>query len=441
MQPDTRYADSGGVNIAYQVLGDGPRDLVFVMGWISNIEVFWEEPTLARFLRRLASFSRLILFDKRGTGLSDRVTDMPSLEVRMDDVRAVMDAVASERAALFGVSEGGPMCALFSATYPSRVSALIMQGGFPRRIRTPDFPWGPTKEERQAWTEQMQREWGGTFGLAARAPSMVGDERFSQWWGRLLRMGASPAAVMALVAMNDEIDIRHILPAIRVPTLLLHSVRDATIPIGASRYMAERIPGARLVELPGEDHLPWLSDSDAILGEIEEFLTGVRHTVEPDRVLATVLFTDIVGATEKAAALGDRRWRDLLDGHNGVVRRELARFRGREIKTAGDGFFAAFDGPARGVRCACAIADEIKPLGIEVRAGLHTGECEMIADDVGGIAVHIGARIASLAGASEVLVSSTVKDLVAGSGLRFGDRGSQSLKGVPGDWHIYAVER
>ena len=260
MQPETRYADSGGVNIAYQVLGDGPRDLVFVMGWVSNIEVFWEEPTLARFLTRLASFSRLILFDKRGTGLSDRLTDMPSLEVRMDDVRAVMDAVASERAALFGVSEGGPMSALFSATYPSRVSALIMQGGFPRRIKTPDFPWGPTKEERQAWIEQMRREWGGTFGLAARAPSMVGDERFSQWWGRFLRMGASPAAVMALVAMNDEIDIRHILPTIRVPTLLLHSVRDATIPIGASRYMAERIPGARLVELPGEDHLPWLTD-------------------------------------------------------------------------------------------------------------------------------------------------------------------------------------
>jgi pimeloyl-ACP methyl ester carboxylesterase len=243
VQPETRYADSGGVNIAYQVLGDGPGDLVFVMGWVSNIEVFWEEPTLARFLARLASFSRLILFDKRGTGLSDRVTDMPSLEVRMDDVRAVMDAVASERAALFGVSEGGPMSALFSATYPSRVSALIMQGGFPRRIRTPDFPWGPTKEERQAWIEQMRREWGGTFGLAARAPSMVGDERFSRWWGRLLRMGASPAAVMALVAMNDEIDIRHLLPAIRVPTLLLHSVRDTTIPIGASRYMAERIPG------------------------------------------------------------------------------------------------------------------------------------------------------------------------------------------------------
>jgi pimeloyl-ACP methyl ester carboxylesterase len=441
VQPETRYADSGGVNIAYQVLGDGPGDLVFVMGWVSNIEVFWEEPTLARFLTRLASFSRLILFDKRGTGLSDRVTDMPSLEVRMDDVRAVMDAVASERAALFGVSEGGPMCALFSATYPSRVSALIMQGGFPRRIRTPDFPWGPTEQERRAWIEQMRREWGGTFGLAARAPSMVGDGRFSQWWGRLLRMGASPAAVMALVAMNDEIDIRHILPAIRVPTLLLHSVRDATIPIGASRYMAERIPGARLVELPGEDHLPWLTDSEAILGEIEEFLTGVRHAVEPDRVLATVLFTDIVGSTEKAAALGDRRWHDLLDKHHALIRTDLARFRGREVKTTGDGILATFDGPARGVRCACAIAEEVRPLGIEVRAGLHTGECEMMGDDVGGIAVHIGARVAALAGAGEVLVSSTVKDLVAGSGLRFGDRGSQSLKGIPGEWHIYAVER
>jgi pimeloyl-ACP methyl ester carboxylesterase len=439
VQPETRYADSGGVNIAYQVLGDGPRDLVFVMGWVSNIEVMWEEPMLARFLTRLASFSRLILFDKRGTGLSDRVTDMPSLEVRMDDVRVVMDAVGSERAALFGVSEGGPMSALFSATYPSRVSALVMHGGFPRRIRTPDFPWGPTEQERRAWIEQMRREWGGTFGLAARAPSMVGDERFSRWWGRLLRMGASPAAVMALVAMNDEIDIRHILPAIRVPTLLLHSMRDATIPIGASRYMAERIPGARLVELPSADHLPWLSDAEAVLGEIEEFVTGARRSVEPERVLATVLFTDIVGATEKATVLGDRRWRDLLDGHNRVVRRELARFRGREIKTAGDGFFAAFDGPARGVRCACAVSQEMQSLGLEVRAGLHTGECEIMGDDMGGIAVHIGARIAALAAPGEVLVSSTVKDLVAGSGLSFRDHGVALLKGVPGEWRLFSV--
>ncbi len=439
MQPETRYADSGGVNIAYQVVGDGPRDIVFVLGWVSNIEVFWEEPALVRFLTRLASFSRVILFDKRGTGLSDRVSDMPSLEVRMDDVRAVMDATGSKQATLFGVSEGGPMCALFSATYPSRVSALIMQGGFPRRIRTPDFPWGPTAEERRAWREQMQREWGGDFGLAARAPSMVGDERFARWWGRLLRMGASPAAVMALVAMNDEIDIRHVLPAIRVPTLLLHSVRDLTIPIGASRYMAERIPGARLVELPGEDHLPWLSDVDAILGEIEEFLTGMRRSAEPDRVLATVLFTDIVGATEKAASLGDRRWRDLLDGHNAVVRRELARFRGREVNTAGDGFFAAFDGPARAIRCACAVSQGMRPLGLEVRAGLHTGECEIMGDDMGGIAVHIGARIAALAGPSEVLVSSTVKDLVAGSDLNFRDRGAAPLKGVQGEWRLFSV--
>ena len=439
MQPETRYADGGGVNIAYQVLGDGPRDLVFVMGWVSNIEVFWEEPTLARFLTRLASFSRLILLDKRGTGLSDRVTDMPSLEVRMDDVRAVMEPVASERTALFGVSEGGAMCALFSATYPSRVSALIMHGGFPRRMKAPDYPWGPTEQERRVWIEQVRREWGGPFGLAARAPSMVGDERFSQWWARWLRMSASPAAVIALAAMNDEIDIRHILPAIRVPTLLLHSVPDATIPIGASRYMAERIPGARLVELPGVDHLPWLSDADAILGEIEEFVTGVRHTVEPDRVLATVLFTDIVGATEKAAALGDRRWRDLLDDHNGVVRRELSRFRGREIKTAGDGFFAAFDGPARAVRCACAVSQGMQSLELEVRAGLHTGECEIMGDDMGGIAVHIGARIAALAAPREVLVSSTVKDLVAGSGLSFRDHGAALLKGVPGEWRLFSV--
>ena len=439
MQPETRYAESGGVSIAYQVLGEGPRDLVFVPGWVSNIEVYWEEPTMARFLTRLGSFSRLILFDKRGTGLSDRVTDMPSLEVRMDDVRAVMDAVGSEHAALFGTSEGGPMCALFSATYPLRASALIMHAGFPRRTRAPDYPFGPTEQEYRAWIDKMQREWGGPFGLAARAPSMAGDKRFSQWWARLLRMSASPAAATALVTMNGEIDIRHILSAIRVPTLLLHSVRDAAIDIGASRYMAKRIPGARLIELPGKDHLVWLDDADAILGEIEEFLTGVRQAVEPDRVLATVLFTDIVGATEKAAALGDRRWRDLLDGHNGVVRRELARFRGREIKTAGDGFFAAFDGPARAVRCACAVSQGVQSLGLEVRAGLHTGECEMMGDDMGGIAVHIGARIAGLAAPGEVLVSSTVKDLVAGSGLSFRDHGVALLKGVPGEWRLFSV--
>ena len=440
MQPDTRYAQSGDVNIAYQVLGEGPRDLVFVPGWVSNIEVYWEEPALARFLTRLSSFSRLILFDKRGTGLSDRVADVPSLEVRMDDVRAVMDAVGSERAALLGTSEGGPMCALFSATHPLRASALIMHGSYPRRTKAPDYPWGPTEQEHRAWIEQMRREWGRPFGLSARAPSVAGDKRFSQWWARLLRMSASPAAATVLVAMNAEIDIRHILPAIRVPTLLLHSVRDAAINIGASRYMADRIPGARLVELPGQDHLVWLSDADAILGEIEEFLTGVRSSVEPDRVLATVLFTDIVGATEKAAALGNRRWHDLLDSHHEVVRRELTRFRGREINTAGDGFFAAFDGPARAVRCARAISVSVQSLGLDIRAGLHTGECEVMGEDIGGIVVHVGARIAALAAPGEVLVSSTVKDLVAGSGLSFLDHGAKSLTGIPNEWRLYSVE-
>jgi pimeloyl-ACP methyl ester carboxylesterase len=440
MQPDTRYAHSGGVNIAFQVLGEGPRDLVFVPGWVSNIEVYWEEPALARFLTRLGSFSRLILFDKRGTGLSDRVTDMPTLEVRMDDVRAVMDSVGTDRAALFGTSEGGPMCALFSATYPERTSSLIMHGSYPRRTRTDDYAWGPTEEEHRAFIDQMRRDWGGPVGLDARAPSMAGDVHFRQWWARLLRLSASPAAVTALTTMNAEIDVRHILPAIRAPTLILHSVRDSAIDFGASRYMAERIPGARLVPLPGPDHLVWLSDADIVLGEVEEFLTGVRHGAEPDRVLATVLFTDIVSATEKAASLGDRRWHDLLDSHHGLVRRELTRFRGREINTTGDGFFAAFDGPARAIHCARAISDAVQSLGLKIRAGLHTGECEVMGEEIGGIVVHIGARIASLAGPGEVLVSSTVKDLVAGSGLSFRDHGAEHLKGVPGEWRLFSAE-
>jgi pimeloyl-ACP methyl ester carboxylesterase len=439
MQPETRYAHSGGVNIAYQILGEGPRDLVYVPGWVSNIELSWEEPALARFLRRLASFSRLILFDKRGTGLSDRVADMPSLEVRMDDVRAVMDAVGSEQAALFGTSEGGPMCALFSATHPARTSALIMAGGYPRRTKAPDYPWGPTVEEHREWIAQMHREWGGPFGLEARAPSMVDDQRFRQWWARFLRMSASPAAVTALTMMNSEIDVRHILPTIRVPTLILHSMHDQAIAFGAGQYMADRIPQAKLVKLPGPDHLVWLSDADAILGEIEEFLTGVRQGIEPDRVLATVLFTDIVGATEEAARLGDRRWHDLLDSHHSLVRRELSRFRGREVNTAGDGFFAAFDGPARAIRCACAISDGVQSLGLKVRAGIHTGECEIMGEEIGGIVVHIGARIAALASPGEVLVSRTVKDLVAGSGVTLRDYGVKSLKGISHEWHIYSV--
>jgi pimeloyl-ACP methyl ester carboxylesterase/class 3 adenylate cyclase len=440
MIPETRYARSGGVNIAYQAIGNGPRDLVLIPGWVSNIDVFWEEPTLARLLTRLASFSRLILFDKRGTGLSDRVSDMPSLEVRMDDVRAVMDAVGSQRAALFGYSEGGAMCALFAATYPERSSALIMDGAFARRTWAPDYPWGPMAEQQLAFADQIERDWGGPVGIDARCPSLAHDERYRRWWTRWLRASASPAAAATLVRMNMEIDIRHVLPAVRVPTLLLHSRNDRTIEFGASRYMAEHIPGAKLVELRGIDHVPWGCDSDAIVDEIEEFLTGARHDAEPDRLLATVLFTDIVGATERAARLGDRRWHDLLDSHHALIRHELEHFRGREIDTAGDGFLAAFDGPARAVRCACAISEEVRALGLEIRAGLHTGECEWMGGKVGGIAVHTGARVAAQARAGEVLVSGTVKDLVAGSGLVFEDRGVQSLKGIPGEWRLFAVE-
>jgi class 3 adenylate cyclase len=437
--PETRYAKSGDVHIAYQVVGEGPLDTIFVPGFVSNVELAWELPGPPRLFSRLAAFSRLIRFDKRGTGLSDRVTDMPNLEVRMDDVRAVMDTVGSERAALFGASEGGPMCALFSATYPLRTSALIMHGSYARRTRAPDYPWGPTDEESRSWIDQIVRDWGGPVGLDERAPSMAGDKQFRQWWGRYLRMSASPAAMRALATMNAEIDIRHILPAIRVPTLILHSVHDRAIEFGGSVYMADRIPGARLVQLRGPDHVGFLSDAETILGEIEEFLTGVRHSDEPDRALATVLFTDIVSATEMAAGLGDRRWHDLLESHQVLVRRELARFRGREISTAGDGFFATFDGPARAIRCARAISDGVQSLGLNIRAGLHTGECEIMGKDVGGIAVHIGARIAALAAPGEVLVSSTVKDLVAGSGLSFRDHGTKFLKGVPGEWHLYSA--
>ena len=439
MLPETRYAKSGGVNIAYQVVGSGPRDLVLVPGWVSNLDVFWEEPTLSRMLQRLATFTRLILFDKRGTGLSDRVADMPSLEVRMDDVRAVMDAVGSPRAALFGYSEGGAMCALFAATYPQRASALILGGAFARRTAAPDYPWGPDAEQHLAFADQIERDWGGPVGIETRWPSLADDERYRQWWARWLRLSASPAAAAMLVRMNMEIDIRHVLPAVRVTTLVLHSVKDQAVPFGAGRYMAERIEGAKLVELQGIDHVPWGCDSERIVDEIEEFLTGTRHADEPDRVLATVLFTDIVGATERAAHLGDRHWHDLLDSHHALIRRELARFRGREIDTAGDGFLATFDGPARAVRCACSICDAVRALGLEIRAGLHTGECELMGDKLGGIAVHTGARVAAQAQSGEVLVSSTVRDLVAGSGLSFQDRGVQSLKGIPGEWRLFAV--
>ena len=440
-QPETRYAQSGDVNIAFQVVGDGPLDLVYVPGWVSHLEYFWQEPNYAAFLRRLASFSRLILFDKRGTGMSDRVpeSELPTLEQRMDDVRAVMDAVGSEEAALLGMSEGGPMCLLFAATYPERTRAVIVLGSYARRTWAPDHPWAPSEAEQEAFIEEVGRNWGSSVGLAERAPSQIGNEAFGRWWSAYLRMSASPGAAKTFTRMNAQIDVRGVLPLVQVPTLIVHRTGDRAMSVEGSRYLAERIEGARYVELPGEDHLPFLGDQDEILDEVEEFLTGVRRGPEPDRVLATVLFTDIVGSTERAATVGDRRWRELLDAHHAAVRRELERFRGREIDTAGDGFLATFDGPARAIRCAQAVRDGIETLGLAIRAGLHTGECEMHGEAVAGIAVHMGARVAALAGSGEVLVSSTVKDLVAGSGIEFEDRGVHELKGIPGEWRLYAV--
>jgi pimeloyl-ACP methyl ester carboxylesterase len=440
MQAKTQYTRSGDVHIAYQVLGSGPRDVVFVPGFVSHLEAIWEDPSAARFFERLASFARLILFDKRGTGLSDRVPTIATLEERMDDVRAVMSAVDSEKAALFGLSEGGPMALLFSATYPEKTSALVLFGAFAKFTKGDHYPWALRPDQVDEVERRIERQWGSGYLLPWAAPSLVDDQHAQAWYARFERMAASPGAAIATVRMNAEIDVRHILPSICVPTLILHRTGDRLVHVGHSRYMAERIEKARFVECPGVDHVPWVGAADVILDEIEEFLTGVRHGLEPDRVLATLLFTDIVGATDRAAALGDRQWRDLLERHHNLVRRELNRFRGREVDTAGDAFFATFDGPARAIRCACAIRDAVTSLGITVRAGLHTGECAVMDEKVTGIAVHIGARVMGQAGPGEVLVSSTVKDLVAGSGLDFVERGVYALKGVPGEWHLFAVQ-
>jgi pimeloyl-ACP methyl ester carboxylesterase/DNA-binding winged helix-turn-helix (wHTH) protein len=441
--PETMYARSGDVNIAYQVIGDAPLDLVFVMGWVSHLEYFWREPTFASFLLRLASFARLILFDKRGTGLSDRVpiNELPTLEQRMDDVRAVMDAVGSERAALCGVSEGGPMCSLFAATYPEKTLALVMIGTYAKRIRDAEYPWAPTTEQRQHFFEEMRQEWGGPVGVEERAPSVAADPQFREWWATYLRMGASPGAALALTQMNAEIDVRQVLPSIRVPTLVIHRSEDQCLKVEEGRYVAERIPGAKYVELPGRDHLPFVGDQDAILDEVEEFLTGVRHTIEPDRVLATVLFTQIVGSKEHAERLGNSRWEELRERLRTHVRKEIEWFRGREIDMVGDRPLAIFDGPARAIRCACAISEYASRLGLNMRMGLHTGECDMEDGKVRGIAAEIGAQVAGMAAPDEVLVSSTVKDLVAGSGIKFEDRGIHALTGAPGDWRLFAIDR
>ncbi len=439
MVPETRYARSGDISIAYQVLGDGPLDLVFVHGWVSHLEYAWEQPRLAHFYRRMASFARLIRFDKRGTGLSDRVAELPTLEQRMDDVRAVMDAVGSERAVLFGISEGGPMCILFTATYPERTLALILAGSYARKAWAPDYPCGANPEEIQKLISESQQKWGGPVGMAHRAPSLLHDKHFMDWWATYLRLGASPGAVAALWRMNAEIDVRHALPVIRLPTLVIQRTGDLAVRAENARYLADHIHGAKYVELPGNDHLPYVGDAEAILNEVQEFVTGVRPVAEANRMLATVLFTDIVASTARAAELGDRRWRELLEDYHAMVRRDLVRYRGHEIDTAGDGVLATFDGPTRAIRCAASICKVVKPLGIQIRAGLHTGEVETMGEKVGGIAVHIAARVVAKAGPDEVLVSSTVKDLVAGSGIEFHDRGIHALKGIPARWRLFAV--
>ncbi len=440
-QAKTKYTRSGDIHIAYQAVGEGPLDLVYVPGWVSHVELAWEEPTLARFLRRLASFSRLIAFDKRGTGLSDRVTNdqLPTLEERMDDLRAVMDAVGSERAALCGVSEGSNLCALFAATYPERTTALVMCGAFAKRIWSPDYPWAQTPEERELAYEMVENEWGSMMDLSHYVPSKINDEAFAQRLAKYFRHSASPGAAVALLRMNTEIDIRAILPTIRVPTLVIHRTGDRDANVEEGRWLAARIAGARFTELPGEDHFPWVGDQDAILDEIQEFLTGVRPTPESDRELSTLLFTDIAGSTELITRLGDQAWQELLERHHAMVREELSRFRGHEVDTAGDGFFAAFDGPARAVRCALSVVGAGQQFGIKIRAGLHTGEIQVMGPKISGIALHIAARVVATAKPSEVLVSSTVKDLVAGSGIRFADRGTHVLKGVSGEWHLFAA--
>ena len=442
-KPETRYVNNGDVNIAYQVVGNGNLDIVFVMGWVSHLEYFWEEPHFAAFLNRLASFSRLILFDKRGTGLSDRVPikDLPTLEQRMEDVHAVMDAVGSERAVLIGVSEGGPMCSLFSATYPDRTTALVMIGTYAKRIWEKDYPWGVSLEEREAFFELMQRDWGKPVGIEERAPSMANDENFRNWWATYLRMGASPGAAVALTKMNAEIDVRQVLPTIRVPTLVIHRSGDMCLKVEEGRFVASNIAGCKYVELGGIDHLPFVGNQTEILDEIEEFLTGVRHSDEYDRVLATVMNIKIVDPHIEATERGESSWQDLLKNSKVYVQRQLELFKGREISYDENGVLATFDGPARAIRCASAITDSARRLGVRVKTGLHTGECDVLGDKFGGVAVELAQKITEEASLGEILVSRTVKDLVAGSGIAFQEYGVKSFTDIQGEWRLFSVKR
>ncbi len=437
---ETRFAKAGDLSIAYQTVGAGDVDLILVPQWLSNIEQYWEQPAAAYFLRRLASFSRLIMFDKRGTGLSDSVPSTQTLEERMDDVIAVMDAVGSERAVLFGPSEGGPMAALFAATYPERCVSLILYGTLARWLRSPDYPQGRPAELVAAYGRRWIEGWGTGASLNVLAPALAGDARFRRWWGRFERHSVRPAMVAPIFETLAELDIRAVLPAIRVPTLILHRRGDRLIDVANARYLAAQIAHARYVELPGENHIYFAGDSDALLDEIEEFVTGSRGVHDPDRVLATVMFTDIVGSTERAARLGDRRWHDLISDHDRVLQDRIADYRGRTVRRTGDGVFAAFDGPARAIRCAVSLLDAGRGLALDLRAGLHTGECQLSGNDLAGVTVHIGARIADLAAPNQVLVSGTVRDLVVGSNIGFQFRGVEALDGVPGEWRLFTVD-
>jgi class 3 adenylate cyclase len=436
-----RYVRNGDASLAYEVFGEGDRDILVTFGWIGSFQTAWDVPAHARWLERLTTLGRVIMWDKRGTGLSERVPAdrLPTLEDRMDDMRVVLDAAGSERAVAFGISEGGGLSALFAASHPDRATGLVILGGFARMVADEDYEWAPRREESDAFTAQV----GATFGdnawmLKLWAPTIADDPVAQEQWNRTMVLGGTPSTAMAWLDMVNDTDIREVLSAIRVPTLVLHREADRIVPAPHGRYLAEHIPGARYVELPGRDHLWWI-DGDVILDEVESFLTGAPATGISDRVLATVLFTDIVDSTTRAAEVGDRRWQDLVEAHDRVVRARLDRYHGREVKTLGDGFLATFDGPGRAIRCAAEVRDAVRSLGLEVRAGLHTGECEMAGGDIRGIAVNIGARVGAKADAGEVLVSQTVKDLVAGSGIDFEDRGEHELKGVPGAWRLYSV--
>ena len=436
---DVCYARSGEVAIAYQIVGDGPHDLVFVTGFVSNLAYAWEHPIIRRFYERISSFARMVRFDRRGTGLSDRPRGVPTLETRMDDVRAVMNAAGIERAGLLATFEAAPMALLYAATYPERIAALVLFNPYAKAVWSEDYPWGRTEQEWRRDLAELEAGWGNReyFDkvLSRSYPSAADDESFRNWFVNMMRYGASPGAALTVHRMAMDVDVRDVLPAVRVPTLILHGPNNR----GHAEYMSERIPQAKRVEIADGDQSVWLVE--AVPTETERFLSGAWGEAEPETMLSTVLFTDIVGSTAKATDLGDHRWAELLSSHHVVIRRQLDRFRGRELDTAGDGFFASFDGPARAIRCARAISDSVRELGLEVRAGLHTGECEIVGDKIGGVAVHIGARVAAQAGAGEILVSSTVKDLVAGSGIAFGDRGTAEFKGLPGVWQLYAVER